>query len=138
MPALLCRRFAYYNFGFMCHGGPVDDGEDAVSVIPLIQVRGLSCDIFLFLFPACSNSRPVKKYGDQFTGLDCKAVPRFGEFFSLILLTTSACLCLQHSGNLGTTFYLSPVVPSVELFWQHTIWLRLHESHVLTPTDYKW
>ena len=36
------------------------------------------------------------------TELGQKVVPRFGEFLFLLLLTTSAWLCLQHSHNLGT------------------------------------
>ena len=33
-----------------------------------------------------------------------KVVPRFGELFIMLLLTTSASICLNKSRNLGNTF----------------------------------
>ena len=37
-----------------------------------------------------------------------KGSPEVWCIFSLLLLTTSAWLCLQHSRNLGTTFFAEP------------------------------
>ena len=76
-------------------------------ILPNIRVRILylfqNISSFVPKFFENSTSHPLQAMlSISYTGNLYKAVPRFGEIFFLLLLTSTASTCLQHYRNLGT------------------------------------